>query len=54
MDDYLQLNLNANFDDTLDMYLSVNGPSSHFPEFIWNSVFPQLVEMQNETKGYLR
>ena len=54
MDNYLQLNLNANFGDTFDMYLSVNEPSSHFPEFIWNSVFQQFANMQDEAKEYVR
>lgn len=54
MNSYLELNDDTDFEHIFDTYLSVDEPGSHFPEFIWDSIFPQLVEMQNKTKGYLR
>ena len=54
MDSYLELEFDADFDHIFDTYLSVDEPGNHFPEFIWDSVFPQFANMQNEAKKYVR
>ena len=54
MDRYLELEFDTDFEHVFDTYLSVDEPGNHFPKFIWDSVLPQLAEMQNEAKRYVR
>ena len=54
IDSYLELEFDADFDHIFDTYLSVDETGNHFPQFIWDSVFPQFLNMQNEAKKYVR
>ena len=54
MDKYLEFEFYADFEDIFKRYLSVDETGNHFPQFIWDSVFPQLAEMQNEAKRYVK
>ena len=54
MDSYLELEFDTDVEDIFEKYLSVDEPGNHFPKLVWDSIFPQLVETQNEAKGHLR
>ena len=54
MKKYLELYDDTDFEHIFDTYLSVDEPGNHFPKSIWNAVFRQFVNMQDETKEYVR
>ena len=54
MDSYFELEFDADFDHIFERYLSVDVPGNHFPKSIWDSIFPQLANMQNKAKEYVR